>query len=174
MPTLTLNSNAVANQLFDLGDTLKATIILSAAALLSRRTDDLEANAYSALARLEDMRQKLDGVRNGVAQKKDVSLATRLKRQIKKIDNDAFTDALSLIDGRLESYRNALLSVLESKQRENIDLFVPTVGALGRAIQAAIGLVAGDALTGSPLLFDALFAQAMEELSEKSWENGTS
>jgi hypothetical protein len=70
LPKLTLNSDEVANELFDLGDTLKATIIVSAAALLSRRTDDLEANAYSALARLEDMRQKLEGVRNGVAQKK--------------------------------------------------------------------------------------------------------
>jgi hypothetical protein len=61
------------------------------------------------------------------------------------------------------------MGVLENKQREGIDLFARRVGALGRAIQASIGLVAGDRLIGSPLLFDAFFAETMEELSRKSW-----
>jgi hypothetical protein len=159
----------VVAELFSLGDALKATIILSAAALLSRRTDDLEANAQLVMTHLEEMGRKLDGLRSDVSQRKGVSIAARLRGQIKEIDDGVFTEAANLIDDRIDSYRDALLAVLESKQREGIDLFARRVGALGRAIQAAIGLVAGDSLMGSPFLFDAFFEQTMEELSRKSW-----
>jgi hypothetical protein len=172
LPKLRVNAAVVAAELFELGDDLKAAIVVSAAALLSRRGDDLEANAHLVVARLQEMHQKLNDVRNGVLERKGVSIIARLRGRTKDIDSNRFTEATNLIDDRIDSYKDVFRSVLESKDREGIDVFARRVGALGRAIQDAIGLVAGNALMGSPFLFDALFAQTMEELSGKRWDDG--
>ena len=132
-------------------------------------TNDLKANAASAVAYFDEMDRKLDGLRNDVSQGRAVSLAAKLKRQILEIDSEVFSEWVGIVDERIDDYKDALFDLIESEQREGLELFCRRVGALGRAIQDVVGLLTDKELAGSTLQFDQFFMDTMAELSKSDW-----
>ena len=171
MSRVQVNTEIALATLLDLANVLKKTIVVSAAAVLSRMPNDLKANAASAVAYLDEMGRKLDGLRNDVSQSRAVSLAAKLKGQILEIDGELFAERAGIVDERIDGYRDALFDVIESEQREGLEFFCRRIGALGRAIQDVIGLISNEELAGSALQFDQFFMDTMAELSKSDWNS---
>jgi hypothetical protein len=169
MPNLQVNTDIALATLVDLENTLKKTVVVSAAAVLSRMTNDLKANAAAAVTHLDAMGRKLDGLRNDVSQRNGVSFTTKLKGKILEVDSGLFAERVGIVDDRIDGYKDALFNVIESDQREGLEFFCHRVGALGRAIQDVVVLFTDKELTGSPLYFDQFFMDTMGELSKKDW-----
>jgi hypothetical protein len=169
MPKAQVNAETTLATLLDLANVLKKTIVVSAAAVLSRMTNDLKANAASAVAHLDEMGRKLDGLRNDVSQRRAVSFAAKLKGQVLEIDGELFSERVGIVDDRIDGYKDALFDVIESEQRESLEFLCRRVGALGRAIQDVVALLTDKELAGSPLYFDQFFIDTMAELSKSNW-----
>jgi hypothetical protein len=96
MPKVQVNTDIALATLVDLANTLKKAIIVSAAAVLSRMTNDLKANAAAAVTHLDEMGRKLDGLRNDASQRNGVSFATKLKGKILEVDSDLFAERVGI------------------------------------------------------------------------------
>ena len=92
MSKLQVNAELALATLPDLSNVLKKTIVVSAAAVLSRLPNDLKANAAAAVAHLDEMGRKLDGLRNDVSQASAASLAAKPDGQILEIDGELFAE----------------------------------------------------------------------------------
>ena len=174
MSKIPINVGLVAAELFGAGDALKSAIFVSVAALLSRTSEDLEANAATALSHLDDLGRRIDGVRNAVSQASGVTLVAKVTGKVREIDGDALTEALSMIDDGIEASRNNFDDVLQSNHRDGADLFADRICALGHDVQAAIEIIVGPGAGGPALLFDTYYAEAMRTLAAEDWGTETS
>lgn len=120
MSKVTLKTDTALPALFRLADDLKATIVTSLAALMSRTTADVEANAGSAFDHVESMDRKLDEARNA-AKTGGMSFFQKMKGGIQEIDGQTFIETIGLIDTGIKMTRESLMRVLESPTREDAD-----------------------------------------------------
>ena len=169
MSTIEVNTSLILPELFSLGDALKAAIFTSAAAILSRMSEDVDANAELAEGHLRELGRRLDGVRNTVSQRKGVSLLERLKGHVKEVDFKELTKDLDAIDREIDAFKDSLFSVLENRYREGIASCGDRALFLGLSVGAAIERMTGKALPLPPLYWQELFLQSLKDLSEKDW-----
>ena len=169
MSKLQVNAELALATLPDLSNVLKKTIVVSAAAVLSRLPNDLKANAAAAVAHLDEMGRKLDGLRNDVSQASAASLAAKPNGQILAIDGELFAEKVGIVDQRIDGYKDALFDVIESEQRDGLEVFCSRVGALGRAIQDVAALLTDKQSPESAFHFDQFFLDTMAELSKSDW-----
>jgi hypothetical protein len=169
MSKVQVNAETALATLLDLSNVLKKTIVVSAAAVLSRLPNDLKANAAAAVAHLDEIGRKLDGLRNDVHRASAASFAANPNRQILEIDGELFAEKVGIVDQAIGGYRNALFDVIESEQRDGLEVFCSRVGALGRAIQEVVGLLTNKETPESTFHFDRFFLDTMAELSKSDW-----
>ena len=169
MSRLQINAETALPRLLGLSNVLKKTIVVSAAAVLSRLPNDLKANAAAAVAHLDGMGRKLNGLRNDVSQASSASLAAKPNGRILEIDGELFAEKVGVVDERIDEYKDALFDVIESEQRGGLEVFCSRVGALGRAIQDVVRLLTDKESPESAFHFDQFFLDTMAELSKSDW-----
>ena len=162
-----INTPLIGNALVALCDTLQAAIFTSACAISSRTKEDLEHNSDLAFGHLEDVGRTLDGLRNDVSQKKGVTLAAKLKGQVREIDGAAFTEIMNLINSNIDICQEQLGEAIANEHRKGTASFLETIGRLGRWLLRAINLVLAKDVPLSPFYFDLVFVQAMETFAEE-------
>jgi len=160
MATIKVNADAIVAELGQVADEYKAAILTAAAAIHSRSADDVNHNAAEVREHLEEMGRRLDGLRNGLSQAKGSS----------EFDRGNFTEAVDLIDSRIDTFWDCLESVLASNHRGGFEQFADRVGPLGRAVFGAIETVTGRVMPAEMLLyFENVFAEAVQKMSELDW-----
>lgn len=167
MPKLLVKTEQVSVSLRKVTSTLKAAIVVSAAAILSRTSDDLEANAANAMGHFDDFAGQFHGIRQGMLPRALLSTTYVLGTDI-EIEASVCDEAIKRIDGHLASARQAFRTVAESPERDGLDVFTESVGALGRAFQGFTALVTPEK-DATPFLFDQFFLEAMQDLAQRDW-----
>ena len=158
---MTLKTDAALPKLFGLTDDLKATIVTSLAALMSRTNADVEANAGLSLDHIENMGRKLDEVRNA-SKTEDMSFFQKMKGGTQEIDGRTFFETIGLIDSGIDMTKESLMRVLESSTREDADSVGRAVIFLGLAVNAGIELIAGKALPLPATYWADFYSETME------------
>jgi hypothetical protein len=148
MTKILVSKELASAALRDAATTLKAAIVVSAAAILSQAQGDLEANAEAAMAHFDTFSGKLNAIRD-----------------------DALDRAIGLVEARLETTRQALSTIVGSAERDGIDVFADHIGALGRAFQDVAAINDGAPLS-PPFLFDQFFLESMNDLAQRDWSEG--
>ncbi|MEH2475719.1 hypothetical protein V1281_003106 [Nitrobacteraceae bacterium AZCC 2161] len=170
MPKILVNTELVSAALKPVATTLKAAVVVSAAAVLSQAKGDLEANAAAAVTHLDEFSQKLHAVRNGMLQQNAVASAIISNAHTAEIDVDALHEKIGTVDDQVEGTKEALFEIVGSAERDGLDVFAERVGALGRALQDVMALAAGDRLAAAPpFMFDQFFLETMHDLSQRDW-----
>lgn len=130
----------------DAATKLKAAIVVSAAAILSRAEADLKANAAAAIAHFDAFEQKLDALRT-----------------------DALNDSIGVVARRIDITKASLFEVVGSAERDGLAIFAERVGELGAALNAVMAQ-AGSA-PSPPFQFEQLFLESMHDLGQRDWSD---
>ncbi|MDB5500927.1 MAG: hypothetical protein JWR89_829 [Tardiphaga sp.] len=172
MPHIQVNTALVSAALRDAATTLKAAVAVSAAAILSQAKADLEANAAAALGHLDAFRNKLDALRDAILHGRGnaMALATISNVGTAEVDTDALAAKIAIIDGRLDRFKEALLTIVGSAERDGLDVFAERAGALGRAFQD-LAFTAGEPIAAAPFQFDQFFLETMADLGQRDWSD---
>jgi hypothetical protein len=170
MPKIQVNTALVAAAARDAATSLKAAIVVAAAAILSQAKADLEANAAAAVEHLHAFRRKLDALHDGVllGRGNAAALATIAHVGTADIDTDALAVKIAGIDASIARLEQTLFSVVGSATREGIDVFAERAGALGRAFQD-VTFTAGEPAAAKPFQFDQFFLETMADLGRRDW-----
>jgi hypothetical protein len=170
MPKILVNTELVSAALKVAATTLKAAVVVSAAAILSQAKGDLEANAAAAVTHLDEFSQKLHGLRDRILQKNAVASAIISNAGTAEIDVDILNEKIGTVDDLIESTKEALFEIVGSAERDGLDVFAERAGALGRALQDVTALAAGDQPAAAPpFMFDQFFLETMHDLSQRDW-----
>jgi hypothetical protein len=126
--------------------TLKAAIVVSAAAILSQAEADLKANAAAAIGHFDGFGRKLDALRT-----------------------HALNDRIGVVAERIDIAKATLFEVVGSAERDGLALFAERIGELGAAFNDVMAQ-AGAAPT-PPLQFDQFFLESMHDLGQRDWSD---
>lgn len=175
MPRIQVNTALVSAALRDAGTTLKAAIVVSAAAILSQAKADLEANATAAAGHLDAFRGKLDALCEAMLGGKGnaAALAMISSSGTADVDTDALAAKIAIVEGLVDRIRQALFAVVGSATRDGFDVFAARAGELGRAFQD-VAFTAGEPAAAAPFQFDQFFLETMADLGQRDWSDAGS
>ncbi|QUS41040.1 hypothetical protein RPMA_20980 [Tardiphaga alba] len=146
--------------------TLKAAIVVSAAAVLSQSAGDRAANAAAAHGHFDDFAALLPALRGGMV---PVALLSRPAGTDEiEIDAARLDTSMATISTRQGSAEQALRDVIARQTRDDIDVLAQRIGHLGRAFQHLASLVTGET-DDTPFRFDQFFREAMQDLAQRDW-----
>ena len=128
--------------------TLKAAIVVSAAAILSQSEADLHANAAAAAGHFELFMRTLDPLRS-----------------------EALNGRIGVVAERVDVARTTLLAVVGSAERDGLESFAERIGELGAAFNDV--LAEACAATAPPFRFDQFFLESMHELGQRDWSGAS-
>ncbi|MDB5656537.1 MAG: hypothetical protein JWQ94_4150, partial [Tardiphaga sp.] len=130
----------------DAATTLKAAIVVCAAAILSQAEADLRANTAAALEHFAAFGRKLDALRT-----------------------DALNDRISAVATRTERAKASLFEVVGSAERDGLALFAERTGELGTAFNEV--MTQAGAASSPPFQFDQFFLETMHDLGQRDWSD---
>jgi hypothetical protein len=169
MPITPLDSARYAPSLRQAASTLKAALVVSAAAILSQGQSDLEANAAAALGHLDVFTAQVQALRDDVLQQ-DATPAPALPEGIAGTDSHLLDLMTGIVDDRSADLRQALHDVVGHPERDALDAFVASAGALGQAMHDITALLTPSAPDhAAPFPYDQFFLESMQDLSQRDW-----
>ncbi|MDB5620198.1 hypothetical protein [Tardiphaga sp.] len=146
MPHPDASHDPIPAALRDAATTLKAAIVVSAAAILSQADADLRANAAAAVEHFDSFGRKLDTLRT-----------------------NSLNDRISVVASKTDIAKTTLFEVVGSAEREGLATFAERVGELGQAFNEVMAQ-AGLAST-PPFQFDQFFLESMHDLGQRDWSD---
>jgi hypothetical protein len=172
MPKIHVNTALVAAALRDAETTLKAAIVLSAAAILSQAKADLAANQAAAIDQYAAFLGKLDALHDGILQNSGnaAALAVISTAGTIQVDADKLEAKIALIAAQIERAKDILSDVLGSPLRNGIDDFAEQVETLGRAFRE-VDFRTGEFAITAPFRFDQFFLETMADLGHRDWSD---
>ena len=174
MPLLHVNTAHVAASLRDAATTLKAAIVVSAAAILSQAKPDLDANAAAAVDHLDTFRSKLEALHDGILQNSGnaAALAIISRTGSTQIDPGILDARIAIMASQIERLKDALFDVVGSALRNGVDDYAEFVGILGRTFQD-FAFSAGQPADLIPFQYEQFFLESIAELDQRDWSDAT-
>jgi hypothetical protein len=172
MPKIHVNTALVAAALRDAATTLKAAIVVSAAAILSQAKADLDANAAAAVDQLDAFREKLLALRDEIHQGAGNAraLAVLSTAGTTDIDFELLDKDIVFVGQLTEATKRMLFTVVSNNARDGIEVFAEQVDILGRHFQF-VGFRAGEPAPAAPFQFDQFFLETIADLGQRDWSD---
>jgi hypothetical protein len=170
MPTLSVNSELVLPVFRKAITTLKAAIVVSAAAILSQGQGDLEANASAALGHYDDFAAQLRAISDS-ALRRDAAPPPESDASTIQLDGNLLDLMVGIVDDRTARLKQTLLAVVGSPERDGLDAFVASIGEVGTALHDVTALLTTQAAKDDAPAFryDQFFLESMQDLSQRDW-----
>ncbi len=144
MPPSNPTPDPILAALRDAATTLKAAIVVSAAAILSQAEADLKANAAAAIAHFDAFERKLDALRT-----------------------DALNDRIGDVAKRTDIAKASLFEVVGSAERDGLAIFAKRIGELGTALNAVMAQAGSAPIP--PFQFEQFLLESMHDLGQRDW-----
>lgn len=172
MPYILVNSAMVAGGLRDAATSLKAAIVVSAAAILSQAKPDLDANAAAAVSQFDAFRDKLrtlqDDIRKGAGNARALAVLSTVGTA--EIDARLLDLDIACVDQFIKATEQMLFAVVSNSKRDGIEAFAEQVGILGRNFHN-VAVSAGEPAPAVPFKFDQFFLETMADLGQRDWSD---
>lgn len=169
MPTISIDPKVFAPQLRKAVSTLKAALVVSAAAILSQGKADLEANAATAFGHFDDFLIQIDAICDD-ALTDEGARRSGSSASLRNIDSQLLELLTDVVDGRTGTVEQALKAITGSSDRSGLDDLSVAIGELGNALTDLMAIFAPPSDENvRPFRYDQFFLQAMQELGERDW-----